>query len=54
MIIATAMKQNEIITRLATIGFDAIGSTPAQLALLMREESLCWAKVIRSTGAKPE
>ena len=54
MIIASAMKQSDINARLATIGFDAIGSTPAELALLMREESLRWAKVIRSTGAKPE
>ena len=53
-VIATAMKQNDVIARLATLGFDPIGSTPAELAVMMRQESDRWAKVIRSTGAKPE
>lgn len=53
-VIAASMKTSELSTRLATIGFDAIGSTPAELALLMRQESERWAKVIRSTGARPE
>lgn len=52
--IAAAMKQNDVGIRLAAMGFDPIGSTPAELALLMRQESDRWARVIRSTGAKPE
>jgi len=53
-VIAESMKQPDVIKRLEALSFDAVGSTPAELALLMRQESERWAKVIRSTGAKPE
>ncbi|MSQ52063.1 MAG: tripartite tricarboxylate transporter substrate binding protein [Betaproteobacteria bacterium] len=53
-VVAESMKQPDVIRRLETLSFDAIGSTPTELALLMREESVRWAKVIRSTGARAE
>ncbi|MFM9967748.1 MAG: Bug family tripartite tricarboxylate transporter substrate binding protein [Burkholderiales bacterium] len=53
-VIAEAMKQPEVIKRLEAISLDAIGSTPAELTTLMKQESERWAKVIRATGAKAE
>jgi len=33
---------------------DAIGSTPAEMALFLRQERERWGKVIRATGATAE
>lgn len=53
-VIAESMKQPDVIKRLEALSLDAVGSTPAELASLMRLESDRWAKVIRATGAKAE
>jgi tripartite-type tricarboxylate transporter receptor subunit TctC len=38
--------------RLADVGFEPIGNSPAEFAAYLRSESLKWAKVVRDSGAK--
>ena len=52
--LSDSLRQAEVTKRLAALSFEPIASTPAELASLMKVESERWAKVIRSTGAKPE
>jgi tripartite-type tricarboxylate transporter receptor subunit TctC len=44
----------EIKRRLAAVGFDAVGSTPAEFDAHVRSEIAKWAKVIRDAGIKPQ
>lgn len=53
-VIAESMKQPDVIKRLEALSLDAVGSTPAELAALIRLESDRWAKVIRATSDKAE
>ena len=48
------IRSDEIRSRMARIYFQAIGTTPAGLATLMRDEVERWGKVIRQTGAKAD
>lgn len=48
------IRSEEIRQRMARIYFQAIGTTPAGLSALMREEVERWGKVIRQTGAKAD
>ncbi|OGA16169.1 MAG: ABC transporter substrate-binding protein [Betaproteobacteria bacterium RIFCSPLOWO2_12_FULL_65_110] len=48
------IRSDEIRGRMARIYFQAIGTTPAGLATLMRDEVERWGKVIRQTGAKAD
>ena len=52
--IAEAVKQPDIAKQLQDSSLDAIGSGPAELALLMRQERERWGNVIRAIGAKAE
>lgn len=52
--IAEVLKQPDIEKRLADMSFDAIGSTPEEMALFMAQERDRWGKVIRASGAKAE
>jgi tripartite-type tricarboxylate transporter receptor subunit TctC len=40
--------------KLASLGGDVVGGTPAEFAAYMREELAKWGKVIRTIGLKPE
>jgi tripartite-type tricarboxylate transporter receptor subunit TctC len=40
--------------KLAAIGFEPIGSTPAEFTARIRTEVPKWAKVIRDANIKPE
>ncbi len=44
----------EIKQRLAAVGFEAIGSTPAEFDARVKAEIAKWAKVIRDAGIKPQ
>lgn len=52
--LVSALRRNEVVERLATVGFVAIGSTPEELAAVMRADLSKWGKVIRDNKIKPE
>ncbi len=51
---AAALNKAEIRERLASVGTDAIGSTPAQFAAFLKSETERFAEAIRISGAKLE
>ena len=52
--IAEAVKQPEVVKRMLDLSFEAIGGTPAEMALLIKQETERWGKVVRLTGAKAD
>ena len=42
----------DIMEKMATLGFVAVGNTPDEAAALFRTEGAKWAKVIREAGIK--
>jgi tripartite-type tricarboxylate transporter receptor subunit TctC len=48
------IRSDDVRRRMQSIYFQAIGTTPAGLAHLMREEVEQWGKVIKQTGAKAD
>jgi len=52
--IRSALRAPDLRERLANIGVDAAPGTPAQLELLIDQETKLWAKVIEVAGIKPE
>jgi tripartite-type tricarboxylate transporter receptor subunit TctC len=49
-----ALAQPDIRARLTDMGMDVVGSTPEQLAAIMRTEIPKWRKVVKESGAKLE
>jgi tripartite-type tricarboxylate transporter receptor subunit TctC len=47
-----ALKDPEFAARMRGMGLEMYGTTPAEFAQLIRDESVKWGKVIRATGAK--
>lgn len=47
-----ALKDPEFAARMRGMGLELYGTTPAEFAQLIRDESVKWGKVIRATGAK--
>ena len=52
--IAKALASPDIKERFATIGFVPVGSSPEELAALIRSDTETWSKVIRAGNLKPE
>jgi tripartite-type tricarboxylate transporter receptor subunit TctC len=52
--IVTIVADPEIKRRLAAVGFEAVGSTPAEFDARVKTEIAKWAKVIRDAGIKPQ
>jgi tripartite-type tricarboxylate transporter receptor subunit TctC len=52
--LAEAMKAPDIVKYLQSSFVDPVGSTPAQMATLIRQERERWGKVIRETGARAD
>lgn len=52
--IRKALTDPSVIKRLGELGFDPIGSTPAQLKARVESELVRWANVIKSAGIKPD
>jgi tripartite-type tricarboxylate transporter receptor subunit TctC len=51
--IVKAVGLSDVKERLTTLGFDPVGSTPAELAALIKSDAVRWGKVIRDAGIKP-
>jgi tripartite-type tricarboxylate transporter receptor subunit TctC len=49
--VAEALKQPDVATRLTDLSLDSIGSTPAELAQYMKQETERWRSVILTTGS---
>ena len=49
-----AIKQPDVLERLAALGAEPIGSTPAQFSEQIRRDLDKWAKVVQAAGIKPE
>jgi len=52
--IAEMLRQPDVARRLDALSAEPIGSTPAAMAALMREDTERWRGVIRAAGVKPE
>jgi len=52
--IAESVKQPEAAKRMLDLSFEAIGGTPAEMALLIKQETERWSGIVRATGAKAE
>jgi tripartite-type tricarboxylate transporter receptor subunit TctC len=52
--VAEALKQPDVAKQLVDMSLEAIGSTPAELAQFMKEESKRWGTVIRVSGASAD
>ena len=52
--VVAALRRADVVERLATVGFGAIGSTPEELATITRTELAKWSKVIRDNNIKAE
>jgi len=51
--IVRILAQPDMKERLATLGFDPVGSTPGEFAARIKSELATWTKVIRAAGIKP-
>jgi tripartite-type tricarboxylate transporter receptor subunit TctC len=52
--IVKIVAQPEMKAKLAVVGFDAVGSTPAEFEARIKSEIAKWAKVIRAAGMTPQ
>ncbi len=52
--VAEALRQPDVAKHLADMSLEGVGSTPAELAQFMKEESKRWGDVIRKSGAKAD
>jgi tripartite-type tricarboxylate transporter receptor subunit TctC len=48
------LRMKEVEDKLAAMGSDAIGNTPAEFARFIRSESEKWGKVVKAAGMKPD
>lgn len=48
------IKQPDVQERFATVGLDAVGSTPEELAALIKKEVVMYAKLVKQIGLKPQ
>ena len=52
--IAEVVKQPEVAKRLGDVGLEAVGSTPAEMGVVMKADRERWGKVVRETGARAD
>ena len=50
--LAQGLKRADVRDRLAAVGVDTVGSSPAEFDALVRRETTQWAKVIKASGAR--
>jgi len=49
-----ALSDPEIVKKLAEVGVEVIGGSPAELGNYLKSETAKWGALVKSTGAKPE
>ena len=52
--VVTWLRLPDVIEKMTTDGNELVGSTPEELAALLRSETVKWAKVAKAAGIKPE
>jgi tripartite-type tricarboxylate transporter receptor subunit TctC len=52
--VVKALAASDMKERLASLGIDAVGSTPEQFSAWIRDEVARWAKVVKASGAKAD
>ena len=52
--VADIVRQPDVAKRLADVGLEAVGSTPAEMGAVMRQDRERWGKVVRETGARAD
>ena len=52
--ISEAVKQPDVVKRLADVGLEAVGGTPAEMGVVMKQDRERWGKVVRETGARAD
>jgi tripartite-type tricarboxylate transporter receptor subunit TctC len=52
--IAEILRMPDVAAKLQQLPAKPVGSTPAETAALIREETLRWRKIIAAAGIKPE
>jgi tripartite-type tricarboxylate transporter receptor subunit TctC len=52
--ITKIFKQPDVREKLFAQGVEPVGSTPQEFAAFLNEETTVWAKVIKTSGLKPE
>jgi len=48
------IKQPDTQERFNSVGLDAVGSTPEELAALIKAETVMYAKLVKQIGLKPQ
>lgn len=48
------IRQPDVQERFASVGLDAVGSTPEELAALIKKETVMYAKLVKQIGLKPQ
>ncbi|MFT8244300.1 Bug family tripartite tricarboxylate transporter substrate binding protein [Roseomonas sp. BN140053] len=51
--VATVLKEPEVLARLASLGTEPVGSTPAEFTAFMRERSAQATRIVRAAGIEP-
>ena len=52
--VAETVRQPDVAKRLAEVGLEAVGSTPAEMGAVMKQDRERWGKVVRETGARAD
>ena len=49
-----ALRDADVRARLERLGFDVVGSSPAEFAAHVQREAARWSRIIRDSGAKAD
>lgn len=52
--VAEVVRQPDVTKRLGDVGLEAVGSTPAEMGVVMKADRERWGKVVRETGARAD
>lgn len=52
--VAEAVRQPDVVKRLSDVGLESVGSTPAGMGAVMKQDRERWGRVVRETGAKAD